>query len=81
MSEPIECPHCKATLQDYEIPEDEREMFGGKTHFSRLIGISNGDSVMWYVCPDCHGRIERDGSWDQGYRTCDIEIRVRGEEQ
>ena len=76
MSEPTECPHCQAQLQGEEIPEDQREMFGGKTHFSRLIGISNGDRVMWFECPECRGRVERvPVPGPGGFRTFDVEVR------
>lgn len=51
-----ECPFCHSSLIGEEIPSHEREMFGGITHFSRLIGIEvprKADSVLAWKCPDC----------------------------
>lgn len=73
MSDVSACPHCAADMQGDPIPEQDQEAFGGKTHFSRLIGISNGDSIQWYKCPDCGKRIERNEPW-LGYRTCSVEV-------
>lgn len=50
------CPACEADLQGKPIPEDQREAFGGETHFSRVIGveIAGGyDGVSIWRCPDC----------------------------
>lgn len=58
---PEACPHCDADLRAGEIPEDQREMFGDATHFSRLIGIYDRDldrTVRW-KCPDCKKEWER----------------------
>ena len=54
------CPHCKADFQGEEIPEKHRELFGGKTHVSRLIACCSRDlgRVTHFECPDCHARIE-----------------------
>lgn len=71
------CPHCGENLVGDEIAPSQREFFGERTHFSKLIGISNGDSVMYYECPKCGGRVERGPGNTVGgaYRTCDVEIR------
>lgn len=51
-----ECPFCHSSLKGEEIPFEEREAFGGITHFSRLIGIEiprKYDGVLAWKCPDC----------------------------
>lgn len=55
------CPHCGADLIGEEIPEKQRQMFGGHTHFNRLIGQydPDRDRVVQWECPDCHQRWAR----------------------
>lgn len=57
------CPKCKADLTGEEIPEEFRELhYGGKTHYSRKIGIYDWDrdmTVEW-MCPDCEHRWPRE---------------------
>jgi predicted RNA-binding Zn-ribbon protein involved in translation (DUF1610 family) len=47
------CTECGTNLVGPPIPEERREEYGGRTHFSRLIGISNGEAVVAFRCPDC----------------------------
>lgn len=49
-------------LRAGEIPEKDREMFGGHTHFSHLIAITSRDldRVTEYLCPKCQARWPRD---------------------
>ena len=49
------CPHCGANLIHSEIPEKDREDFGGKKYFLRVVGIYDMDRDMTvaYQCPDC----------------------------
>jgi predicted RNA-binding Zn-ribbon protein involved in translation (DUF1610 family) len=49
------CPHCGANLIHSEIPEKDREVFGGKKYFLRVIGIydMDRDVTVSYQCPDC----------------------------
>lgn len=54
------CPFCGANFQGESIPEEQQEMFGGSTHFSRLIGVSDWDSVYAWQCPDCKRVWDRD---------------------
>jgi len=51
----ITCPHCNADLRGNKIPENDREFFGGKEYFSRLIGIEDDsyDGVSYWCCPEC----------------------------
>lgn len=56
------CPNCGSDWRGEEIPEKDRHYFGGKTHFSRLIGveIENGyDGVSFWRCPDCEHEWDR----------------------
>jgi hypothetical protein len=53
MSDPDECPSCGADFQGEPIPEERRHWYGGATHFRRCVGISDGDSIHTWVCPDC----------------------------
>ena len=50
------CPSCGVSFQGEPIPVEHRDKYyGGKTHFSRLIGISDMslDCVVQWQCPDC----------------------------
>jgi hypothetical protein len=50
-----ECPHCHANLIGQPIPEKSQLLFGGATHFRRVIGIEKRDDdyISAYCCPDC----------------------------
>lgn len=79
MSQPlvemVTCPSCGTSWLDGEIPEKDRELYGGLTHFTRLVGISDGDSVLRWRCPDCAEEWEREdlGSLP-GFRTCPVVV-------
>jgi len=71
-----ECPHCGENMVGDPIPYASRELYGDKTHFSRLIGVSNGDSILYYKCPSCGKRInraDRRGAYE--YRSCNVEVK------
>ncbi len=56
------CPLCGIDLRGDPIPERlQDEWYGGKTHYSRKIGVVNPvrDCVVEWLCPDCGGRWER----------------------
>jgi hypothetical protein len=56
---PDECPHCKAKL---ERPDG----------YSRVIGVSDGDRITHWCCPDCKITWARTESAPSGFRRCDI---------
>ena len=66
------CPSCGTNWRDKEIPEVDRELYGGKTHFTRVIGISDGDSIYAWRCPDCREEFKRESGPTDGFRTCDV---------
>lgn len=49
------CKACGADWLDKPIPLEDREFFGGSTHFSRRISLydRNFDRTTAYKCPDC----------------------------
>jgi len=49
------CPECQADWRGHRIPAMWRKMYGGHTHFSRVISISdmNLDRTIAWRCPDC----------------------------
>ncbi len=49
------CPKCAVSLQGPPIPEKYLAMYGGKTHFSRALGLydRDRDSTTHWKCPDC----------------------------
>ena len=49
------CPYCDTSLIGEPIPEKDRELFGGATHFQRQIGIERrgNDFISAVQCPDC----------------------------
>lgn len=58
-----ECPACHASMIGAEIPESDREAFGGATHFKRTIGVEyerGYDGISEWHCPDCD---YREGRW------------------
>ena len=64
---PQNCPYCGVSLLGEEIPLDKRHLYGGKTHYFRLIGIEvQGvyDGVLFYRCPDCKRAFHR---WPEGH--------------
>lgn len=49
-------------MQGSEIPEEMQHLYGGATHFSRVIGIYSMDedrTIAWQ-CPDCGQEWPRD---------------------
>ena len=52
---PDNCPKCHTNLIGDPIPVEDQEVFGGHTHFSRVIGIydRDRDETVYYKCPDC----------------------------
>lgn len=57
------CPKCNVSFKGNEIPEKDREAFGGLTHFDRKIMCYDIDldRTTGYMCPDCGYR------WDSAY--------------
>jgi hypothetical protein len=52
---PTRCEKCNADFAGDPIPEEQRHLFGGKTNFSRVIGIYDErlDCTVAWRCPDC----------------------------
>jgi hypothetical protein len=55
------CPHCGVSLIGPEIPEKDRELFGGATHFQRQLVRVWKDRAREATCPDCKKVIETYG--------------------
>ncbi len=56
------CPLCGASFLGASIPEEHRHYYGGKTHFSKLIGVeirSIYDGVIIWCCPSCRAEFPR----------------------
>lgn len=55
------CPKCSESWIGGEIHPDDREFFGGKTHFSNLMEIETEgyDGISEYMCPFCKTRWNR----------------------
>ncbi len=55
MREPTSCPSCNANFRGDEIPEKYRDFYGGETHYSRVIGLTDmhTDATTRWLCPDC----------------------------
>lgn len=77
------CPLCKANLVGRQIPEKDREAFGGATHGSRLVAVCSRehDRTMYFKCPDCDGQIDRrdayQGSTAGQFRTTNVQTSTR----
>lgn len=48
-----ECPKCAADLDGGPIPEYVREHYSPPYRWGRAIGLTDGDSVYAWRCPDC----------------------------
>lgn len=50
-----ECPHCGASLVGDPIPEESKEWYGNRTHYSLVIAITiqGFDYTSAYACPYC----------------------------
>lgn len=60
------CPHCGHDLQGDPIPEEDREAFGGHSHFYKAIAVSAqgiGDGALLWGCPECGKTWHR---WESG---------------
>ena len=60
---PKDCPHCLSDFKGEPIPDRHRHLYGGASHYSRLVGIEvpgEYDGTLYYVCPDCGRAIPRD---------------------
>lgn len=55
------CPKCGVSWIAGEIPIEDREAFGGRTHFSHLLGIETEDydGVSEWQCTFCLTRWNR----------------------
>lgn len=54
---PHNCPHCKTSLLEKEIPDDIKHHYSGN-YFKREIGVEDPmiyDGVLYWQCPDCKG--------------------------
>jgi hypothetical protein len=58
---PAVCPKCGVDLRGAEIPAGQRGVFGGATHFGRVVGIYSheADAAVAWQCPDCAYEWER----------------------
>lgn len=65
------CPNGHDLAGD-PIPEEYLDRYGGKTHYSRKIGMEiRGvyDGVLYWICPDCGIAWQR---WPEHYYIYDI---------
>lgn len=72
MTDMRSCPKCGANWQGGEIPVESRKMYGGASHFSRLIGIVENDMVARWQCPDCKAEFPRSRASAGFFRNCDV---------
>lgn len=63
-----ECPKCWSDWIGASIPEKDREAFGGKTNFIRLIAIYDRglDRTVGFRCPDCGFEFDRKSTTSDG---------------
>jgi hypothetical protein len=62
------CPSCNVDLDSGPIPENIRQHYSPPYRWSRTIGISNGDDIVAWKCPDCGWTWPRDGLLRSGDR-------------
>ena len=69
---PRQCPKCKFDFQGQEIAEEKQELYG-VTHFTKVIGLSDGNSIRRWQCPECAHIWDRTEPLVGGvYRSCNI---------
>ena len=56
---PAWCPSCKARFEE-------------PSGYTRVIGVSNHESIVAWRCPDCQHTWERDEGPLLGFRRCEI---------
>lgn len=56
------CPSCGVNWVGPEIPEGSREHYGGRSHFSRILGTYRveHDRITEWTCPDCRASWARE---------------------
>lgn len=64
------CPECGANLVGDPIEPSRRELYGHRTHYSNLIGVSNGDAIQYYKCPKCEARFP--AATGAGFRSSSV---------
>jgi transposase-like protein len=74
MPVPMVCPQCQADFRVKEIESADQELFGGETHFSRVIGVyhNEADATVGWLCPDCRYTWAQVGALPFGLRTYEL---------
>jgi hypothetical protein len=62
------CPGCNVDLDGGTIPENIREHYSPPYRWSRKIGLSDGDSIHTWKCPDCEATWPRSSRLPSGHR-------------
>jgi hypothetical protein len=72
------CPKCGADLKGPEITASQHTVFGGHTHFSRVIGIYSfaDDATVAWQCPDCGHEWQRTEPFGTGMRVYQLVARI-----
>jgi predicted Zn-ribbon and HTH transcriptional regulator len=52
--DPERCPKCNANFDGGAIPESIRQHYSPPYRWSRKIGISDGEDIFAWKCPDCN---------------------------
>jgi hypothetical protein len=57
------CPKCGSSWQGAIIPPEQRESYGGKQWFSRVLSLysKRTDASIGWKCPDCGTEWSREG--------------------
>jgi hypothetical protein len=75
---PLACPRCSADLRGAAIPLANRALFGGATHFSRVIGVHSqeADATVAGQCPECDHEWQRTEPFSWGFRSYPLIARL-----
>lgn len=67
---PANCPACRSDMTGDEMSPEHREHYSPPYRWSRVLGISDGDSVFAWRCPDCaHEWLRGPGYAMRAYRA------------
>ena len=71
---PRYCQVCGKSFKGEPINPSHLHLYGGATHYSKVVGVSQGDRVVVWECPFCKAVCERkEKGKPGGYRLHEVQ--------